>query len=290
MYKFFNYSGSKAYIKYIKFINDFLEDKDRQIYIEPFVGSGGVLFNLEKKFERYIINDADRNIIRIYKSFGEISNYGEYSDIVNDVFNEFGEFVIDGRYCSELVREKTKNNYYNFRNWFNKNQWCTDSFEEGIYLHILASSCLNSFLRFGKNGMNQSFGNRFHQFPKPNFDKITSIIKKCEIYNEDYSILLRDEFNDEGFFFLDPPYHSQDSSYLGFDIDSFLMFLERVKKLNCYIYTDILNEYNDFFEHKYFIQNMKNTSPNRKENKTINDEYMFTSSKYVYNYSLENFM
>ena len=45
---------------------------------EPFIGSGAVLFNLNKSFDKYIINDIDRNIIRIYKSFKKLMFHYEF--------------------------------------------------------------------------------------------------------------------------------------------------------------------------------------------------------------------
>ena len=115
MNKFFRYSGAKD--KFTSLININIKT-DKKIYCEPFIGSGAVLFNLNKSFDKYIINDIDRNIIRIYKSFKNIS-YIYYKEVIDSIFKEFGKFTYNRRYSDQENAEKEKQNYYNFRNWFN---------------------------------------------------------------------------------------------------------------------------------------------------------------------------
>ena len=51
MNKFFRYSGCKD--KFTSIINANIKT-DKQIYCEPFAGSGAVLFNLNRQFNKYI--------------------------------------------------------------------------------------------------------------------------------------------------------------------------------------------------------------------------------------------
>ena len=176
-YKFFRYSGAKD--RYVDLINLFINQTNKSIYCEPFAGSGAILFNLQKEFDKYVINDIDRNIIRIYKSFKEIS-YEYYVLKVNEVFDKFGKFISDRRFSPNNIKNKEKENYYNFRNWFNENHWKSETIDEGIYLHMLANSCINSMLRFGPNGMNQGYGNRCYLLDKINFERIYSVLQKTE--------------------------------------------------------------------------------------------------------------
>jgi len=55
MNRFFRYSGSK--LKYTKKINKYILESKSKIYCEPFGGSGAILFNLPRKFDKYIVND-----------------------------------------------------------------------------------------------------------------------------------------------------------------------------------------------------------------------------------------
>ena len=108
--KFFRYNGTKT--RFIDIINSYIIT-NKKVYCEPFVGAGAVLFNLHREFDKYIINDIDQNIIRIYKTFKEIE-YDYYLDVVNFVFSKFGKFTSDRRYSNN--GEDEKRNWYNFRN------------------------------------------------------------------------------------------------------------------------------------------------------------------------------
>lgn len=268
MNKFFRYSGAKD--KFLSTINQhIITDKD--IYCEPFIGSGAVLFNLNKQFDKYYINDIDRNIIRIYRTFKNIT-YKDYIDTVNSVFEQFGRFTDDRRYISKESGENAKQNYYNFRNWFNKNHWQTNTELEGIYLHMLANSCINSMLRFGPNGMNQGFGSRFQLLDEITFNNIKSVLSRTEIYNGSYKDLLKLD----AFFFFDPPYASQASSYTGFSFDDQQEFLELIKDKE-YLYTDILNDINSTLENRLILREMVSTAPGTNKAKNSNIECLFGS-------------
>ena len=286
-YKFFNYSGTK--LKYTQLINQHLKT-NKKVYCEPFIGSGQILFNLDKEFEHYVINDLDRNIIRIYKTFKEIS-YNDYLDVVESVFKEFGHFTTDKRRASKMEIKEQKESYYNFRNWFNQNHWKTDSLIEGIYLHMLQNSCINSFLRFGPNGMNQSQGLRFYYQDKISFNKIKNVLSKSEIHCGSYKEVLNKDY----FHFFDPPYMSQDSSYQGFSENDLKEFLEIIHEKDLeFLYTDIKNEINsEYFnsQNSLEIREMRSTSPNVKgalKSKNSNLEYLFSSYDLELSKSLED--
>jgi len=266
--KFFSYSGSKE--KYMNLLNPFIDKTNKKVYVEPFVGSGAILFNLTKKFDKYVINDIDRNIIRIFNTFKEI-NFNDYNNLLNKIINEFG--------CIKTNKES----YYLFRNWFNQNFWKSESIEEGVYLHILANSCINSFLRFGPNGMNQGWGNRLYILSNENFLKIKSVLIKTEILNEDYKQIINNY--KDAFYFFDPPYFSQESSYKGFSENEFVEFLNKIKNLE-FVYTDILNEFNKDIQNKMIIRNMRKTAPSTNKNLTGNLEYLFSSFEIIQNRKL----
>lgn len=257
MNRFFRYSGSK--LKYATLINKHIKTS-KKIYVEPFIGSGALLFNLDTEFDKYIINDLDRNIVQIYKSFKEI-DYGYYIKILENIKNDFGDI------------KNSKESYYNFRNWFNENHWNTNTTLEGIYLHVLACSCINSMFRFGKNGMNQSYGNCFYSLNLRTFDNIKTILNKVEMHNGDYKDLLKED----AFFFFDPPYFSQGSSYSGFTEHQYKEFLYLISNKE-YLYTDILNDYNSFIKNRIVIREMTSTAPKSSKQKNNNIECLFASS------------
>lgn len=268
-YKFFRYSGAKN--RYVDSINSFINQSNKTTYCEPFIGSGAVLFNLQKEFDKYIINDIDRNIIRIYKTFKEIS-YEYYIEKVNEIFEKFGKFTSDRRFSDKDTQNIEKENYYKFRNWFNENHWNTETIDEGIYIHILANSCINSMLRFGPNGMNQGYGNKCYILDKMNFERIHSILQKTDIFNVSYDEILN--LYPDACYFLDPPYFSQGSSYTGFSENDLRNFISNIKNIE-YVYTDILNDINSNLHNKKLIREMNSTSPLTNKSKNGNLEYLF---------------
>lgn len=255
---FFNYSGSKN--KYVPLINSYIDRSIKKIYCEPFIGSGAILFNLNKKFEHYYINDIDRNIYLMYKTF-QVITYDEYEYHLQLISIQFGDI------------SSNKDSYYNFRNWFNENHWRKNSLSEGIYIHILTNSCINSFLRFGPNGMNQSYGARSYRLDKFQFKHIQDILKKSTITNTSYADLLHLDAT----FYYDPPYYSQDSSYVGFTETDLFIFIDSIQNTE-FIYTDILNDINsNLICNKEFIREMISTSPNSPGKLTKNFEYIFSN-------------
>lgn len=267
--RFFRYSGSKY--RFTDIINEQLSLLPKSdIFVEPFVGSGSILFNLEKEYDRYVINDKDRNIIRIYESFKDIS-YDEYTDIKREVEKEFGEFIkIGGR--SDKINQ-AKESYYLFREYFNKNHRNKNTLLEGIYLHILANKCINSFLRFGPNGMNQGFGDGTYELNETTFNYISKIIKKSEIYNTDFLDL---EVPKNSTLFLDPPYYLRPSSYDTITANDLKIILNKASNFN-FCYTDLLSNENKHLDRRE-IRKMRNTSPGINSEKEI-PEYVFTHVK-----------
>jgi len=273
--RFFRYSGAKY--NYTEMVNPLINKSDKNIYVEPFIGSGAILFNLEKDFDLYVINDIDRNITNIYKTFKKI-DYSYYKEKVEFIISKFGnkdvDFTVSSKFrANSFVNKQAKENFYNFRNWFNENYWRTDTMEEGVYCLMLANMVLNSFLRFGPNGMNSTWGNRHYILDEKSFNVIKKRLQKTEIYNGDYKILF--EKYPDALFFVDPPYFSQDSSYTGFSEEQFREFLDIIKDKE-YIYTDILNDFNGKIDKKLLIREMMSTSPSDNRRKEKNLEFIFS--------------
>lgn len=252
------YAGTK--IKYVDLINKHINQTDGTIYVEPFLGSGSVFLNLEKEFDRYILNDKDRNVIRIFKSFKD-ADYELFKACENTILEKFGDIKRD------------KESYYNFRNTFNKKLYLSDDITEGIYLYFLYNSCINSMARFGPNGFNQSFGKRFSTLTEEQFNKINVRLQNVELYNEDFFDL---DIPENSVMFLDPPYfYKQTKNYEIIDqtwYDNFIQYLK--DSSNEIIYTDV--DHKDIDWNKEIIRKMQNISPNRREEYTL-DECIYTN-------------
>ena len=259
--RFFRYSGSK--LNYIKHIIPLLNQSKKKIYVEPFAGSGAILFNLEKEFEHYMINDIDKNIIRIYKTFQKVT-FKEYQDSLLFIERTFGDI------------QDSKDSYYKFRDWFNVTYWNKDTIEEGLYLHALSNSCINSLLRFGPSGMNQSWGNRLYKMDRQSFSAVTSKLSRTELMNTSYKNAML-EYEYDAVYFLDPPYYNHDVGYDGFNLKEFTEFIDFILPYE-YIYTDILNEINSNLPQRIKISDMRTVAPSSSKDISHN-EVLFTSIK-----------
>lgn len=268
--KIFKYAGTKEFI--VDIVNNLIADKcpDYKFYIEPFVGSGSIFYNL-KRITPALINDFDFNIVNMHKSV-QLYTYKEYDSIKYWIFNTFGNIKSD------------KPAYYNFRDSWNTRYWESIKNKQfgksGLELLYLASSCINSMLRFGPNGMNQSYGRRFYQIPEENFNNIKNRLTKCKITNISYESLIPSVLNST-VIFLDPPYVDREMTYNnGFDQDKFLNILKQLRGNNSLVmYTDYENPYSDdllnYGFEKMILRQMRNISPNRKTEFTGNEVIYF---------------
>lgn len=247
----------------IDVFNDLIQQSDKKIYVEPFIGSGAIFINVADKFDHYIINDLDENIISMYNSVVKFT-YKDFVDAKDFLFDKFGDIEMD------------KDSYYEYRDFYNQIYHGTNKEERGIFLYFLANSCINSLLRFGPNGMNQSFGERFYFFNEGTFNTIKNKLSKTTIENKNYrEIELKDSL-----VYLDPPYFGTDVTYKQqFEKNDLVELINYIKNnsSNNIFYSDLENEISDQLLQNGFkkipTKKIKNISPNRfvkgfKENKT----------------------
>lgn len=188
--KIINYLGSKY--RFTDIINCKFKDSDNEIYFEPFLGSAVVFLNTVKEYDEYIINDIDPKVIRVMNSFKEVP-YSEYIDFCKMVRGKFG-ILID------------KGDYNDFRSWFNRTLFNSDTIEEGLGIYILANSSFGSLCRFSKDGFNVPSGERTYiQYNKKEFSSIQSRLKRATILNLPFEKIDISEMKNADVF-LDPPY------------------------------------------------------------------------------------
>jgi len=269
--RFSRYAGSK--IHFVDRFNAITKGLDSKVYVEPFFGSGAVFFNLEKEYDLYVINDINRHVINALKSFRD-GDYGMYIALRDEVFSKFGDI------------KKNKESYYNFRNWFNKEYFDSkkDPLSEGFYFHFLMNSCINSMVRIGPNGMNQSYGNRFFIMEEDDFNEVKRRLSaNVKILSVDYSEILSEYNSDDALFFLDPPYFERNE--VGYaetvdDMGNFESFITRIRGLSGNaVYTDIFNETQHVRLGRWHCEktkDLRNISPNRRDEST-NEEVCFTN-------------
>ena len=194
----------------------FLLLKDEFIYIEPFVGSGAVLFWMLNNFpnlKKAIINDINGDLINTYKV---IATYPHKLIQVLELFqNEF--------YLLEDKIDEKKEYYYKKRTLYNTRK--EDIITQAALFIFLNRTCFNGLYRVNKNNeFNVPMGSykRPTICDKENIVAVSKALQNVEILCGDFEQTLNYVTNNSLFYF-DPPYKplSETSSFNAYSKDEF---------------------------------------------------------------------
>ena len=194
----------------------FLLLKDEFIYIEPFVGSGAVLFCFLNNFpnlKKAIINDINGDLINTYKV---IATYPHKLIQVLELFqNEF--------YLLEDKIDEKKEYYYKKRTLYNTRK--EDIITQAALFIFLNRTCFNGLYRVNKNNeFNVPMGSykRPTICDKENIVAVSKALQNVEILCGDFEQTLNYVTNNSLFYF-DPPYKplSETSSFNAYSKDEF---------------------------------------------------------------------
>lgn len=169
-------------------------------YVEPFIGGGAVLFNLQPK--NAVINDFNTELINVY----------------NVIKNELDGLIID------LKKHKNNSDYFYELRSLDRN----DDFKElsqvqrASRIIYLNKTCFNGLYRVNNAG---EFNAPFGRYKNPNIvnEPTLKAVNKflntnnITINNGDYTTVLKDT-TEKSFVYLDPPYHpiSESSNFTGY--------------------------------------------------------------------------
>lgn len=172
------------------------------VYVEPFIGGGAVLFNLQPK--NAIINDYNKELINVYKT-------------VRDNLDELVELL-------KIHEDKNSSDYYyeiralDRENEFNH----MSSVEKAARIIYLNKTCYNGLYRVNSAGQ---FNSPYGRYKNPNIvnEPVLRAISKyfntndIKINNGDYKDVLKG-LDTGAFVYLDPPYMpiSSSSSFTGY--------------------------------------------------------------------------
>ncbi len=186
--------------KLVEWINSNVKEIDFDRWVEPFMGTGVVAFNVQPK--RALLCDSNPHLITFYKA---IQNKEITSGQVRKFLNEEGRILL-----------KTEGeHYYAVRNRFN---------EEGNPLDFLflSRSCFNGMMRFNKKGgYNVPFCKKPNRFAQSLVTKITNQVENISqiIEQGDYEFKLQDfnqtlsELKSTDLVYSDPPYIGRHVDY-----------------------------------------------------------------------------
>lgn len=190
--------------------------KNNFTYIEPFIGSGALLFwmiNNYPNMKKAVINDINVDLINTYKII--VSKPKELISILEQFQCEYHEL--------ENEPEQLKEYYYNKRFIYNERE--EEKTGQAALFIFLNRTCFNGLYRVNrKNEFNVPMGS----YKKPTICDFHNIIacsealKKVEILCGDYENTLN-EADINSFFYFDPPYKplSKTSSFNSYAKDEF---------------------------------------------------------------------
>lgn len=188
--------------KIVPIIKENISLSEDGYWIEPFLGSGVVLFNVAPK--KAIISDKNIHIINLYKKIQD-------GEITPSIVRKFL------KYHGDLLAKNGQDYYYEMRDMFNSNK-------DPLYFLFLNRSCFNGMIRFNRNGFfNIPFCKKDNRFAPAYITKIVNQVAsiqeimrdkewifKCQSWQETLK-----EANPNDFVYLDPPYIGRDTSYVG---------------------------------------------------------------------------
>jgi DNA adenine methylase len=190
--------------------------KSNFTYIEPFVGSGAVLFWMLDNFpniQNAVINDINEDLINTYRIIA--SKPKELISILQILQYEF--------HSLETKAEEKKEYYYKKRELYNTRK--EEKSGQAALFIFLNRTCFNGLYRVNKsNGYNVPMGS----YKKPticddqNILAVSNVLQKVEILCGDYEATLN-EASSNSFFYFDPPYKplSETSSFNSYAKDEF---------------------------------------------------------------------
>jgi len=182
--------------------------KNSFTYIEPFVGSGAVLFHMLNNFQnidKAVINDVNEDLINVYKVVA--SRPKELISILKILQEEY--HALEGR------DEEKAQYYYDKRELYNLRK--EERTMQAALFIFLNRTCFNGLYRVNSNNL---FNVPMGSYKKPmicdteNIIAVSNALQKVEILNGDYEATL-EKATETTLFYFDPPYKplSQTSSF-----------------------------------------------------------------------------
>lgn len=187
--------------KLVPLIAETIQLDDDSVWVEPFMGSGVVGFNIAKN-NNAIFADTNPHIINFYNAIknGEIT-----PEKVREFLTEQGK----------ILSEKDDEYYYEVRDRFNAEHRPLDFL-------FLNRACFNGMMRFNKeNNFNVPYGHKPNRFAKAYITKITNQVAHVkELLKCNNWVFLCQSYEDtikqcpsNSFIYCDPPYIGRHVDY-----------------------------------------------------------------------------
>jgi len=192
------------------------------MYIEPFVGGGSSLLNVEA--DTYWANDIDKNVIKLHRFFSSFAHSPE--DLFDALFENIKKYNLSCSYCGYYVPDCLKKEYpKTYYSHFNKPGYLQmrDDFNADqsncILLYLLLIYGFNHMIRYNASGFfNLPAGNvDFNQNVYNALNGYLSFMRTHTVnwFDGDYWSFCRQipMDTDAAYVFCDPPYLISNSEY-----------------------------------------------------------------------------
>jgi len=186
--------------KLVKFILSNILWDGKGKWIEPFLGSGVVLFNVQP--ERALVNDINPHIIKLYQMLYD-------GDLLPEEVRAY--LLSEGKKLSSYGEEY----YYLVRERFNKTG-------DPLDFLFLNRSCFNGLIRFNSKGeFNVPFCRNTNRFRQAYVSKIVNQISQIQqiMQDKEWEFRVGDwkecikNVEEDDFVYLDPPYTGRSTDY-----------------------------------------------------------------------------
>lgn len=221
-----NYKIAKPFLKWAGGKTQLIADIERSLpfeitnnkftYVEPFVGSGAVLFWMLGKFpnmEKAVINDINTDLINTYNVIAD-----KPKKIIKDLKQLHEEYhLLKNSETKQLEYYLEKRKLYNTRN--------ENKIMQAALFIFLNKSCFNGIYRVNsKNEFNVPKGSSSTPpiCDEENILAVSEALKKVTILSGDYQNTLK-HASENTFFYFDPPYKplSKTSSFNSYTKENF---------------------------------------------------------------------
>lgn len=198
-------------------------------YIEPFGGSGAVLFGKKHPDNFEVYNDYNHNLVNLFKCMRDRPNaLCDELDLFNlnsrDYFQECKTVIATGSFDDRFVEEE-KELIKKFYSENKANEMVELMTRRILDYDLRRASMFYKLLRYSYSSSGKSYASQPMDITHL-YDLIKSAgkrLKKTVIENQDFEVLIKHYDRDNAFFYCDPPYYSSEYVYqCGFTWDDHL--------------------------------------------------------------------
>ena len=238
-----SYFGAK--FKMVEFINQFIP-RDIKKFAEPFSGAMWVYMNPKYKFpelDKISYNDYNAHMANLYACLRE---YKTFLPKIEEALAPGGWLYTD-KTTKDECREFYKKIYYKYKHDKNEGNFLDNppqnrpDFDAGVQYAFLITSAFNGIFPRSCGCSPISTNN------KPKITALVNKLKKkdyhdkldkiTDVHNEDFEVIIRKYDSNDTFYYVDPPYESDDDRRAGwygvkdtFTHDTHIRLLNLLKK------------------------------------------------------------